>query len=146
MSRGIKLPELSHPKTPRPEIPVLLLPLPGHIARFCEEPRPGIWTYRLRRRLKNRLPLHGGAVDSLAQNSNRLLHRFCFVGYQSVGGRLLAGCRIREDLHACWLRHAFRLFLHSVQEFLPASDRIRRKNHGLILPILFLIPVADAAI
>ena len=38
------------------------------------------------------------------------------------------------------------LFLHRVQKFLPAADRFGRKNHGLMLPVLFLISVAYAAI
>src|ERR1700675_185562 len=90
MSRGIKLPKLSRPKTPRPEISLLLLPLPGHIIRFREETLAGIWADRLRVRLKNRLPLQCGAVDSLAQEFHCLLHRLCFAGNQSIWGRRLA--------------------------------------------------------
>src|SRR5258708_2774949 len=146
MGLGIKLPEFSRPETSRPEIPILLLPFSGHIVRFGEEPLSGICSNRLRRRLKNRLPLQCRAVDSLTQKSDCLLNSLCFVRNQSIEGWLLAGCQAREDLDACWFRHAFGLFPNSIQTFLAASDRIGRKNQRLMVPVLFLISVGDAAI
>src|SRR5580692_7619327 len=146
MGLGIQLPELSRPETSRPEISVLLLPLGGLIVRFREKSQAGMRGHWFGRRLKNGLPLQSGAVDSLTQQFEGLLHGFRFVGNQSIGRRWLAAGRCRDDANACRLRHAFGLFLHCAQKFFPACDGIGRKNQRLMRSLLFLVSVTDSAI
>src|SRR5580700_1789817 len=133
MGGGIQLPELAGPEASRPEISVLVLPLSRDIARFRKESAAGISSNRLRRRLKNGLPLRCGTVYRLTYQSDGLLHGFCFVWKQSVSGRWLGACRLRDEANLRGLCYALGLFTHLVQELLPGSDGIGRKNQRLLL-------------